>query len=313
MSAVVQQNTEQEQSAPLTWPQIVKRAENRFNQIADRHKLVTWVEESQFALQAIRGNEKLAQCAPHTVHNAIINVASIGLTLQPALGYAYLVPESIKYKDANNRDYWQQECSLKVSFKGLMKIATDSGSIMWCKAEIVKEQDTFEYNGPCALPNHTMQPFGNRGKTVGVYCIAKTHDGDYLVDIMDQSEIAKIKNAAKTKYVWDAWPDEMAKKAIIKRASKQWPKTDQSERLDQAIAAINESEGSEVIEHQPEQEALSAPKEKQPITDARLEKAIEKIKSKEYTAKALRENFNLSDKQSKKVDDSIAKFAEGAQ
>lgn len=294
--------TRQEQQPAPTWPQLLERAASKFNQIADRHKLVTWVEECQFALMALQSNEKLALCAPVTVQNAIINVASIGLTLQPALGYAYLVPDSVKQGDV-----WVNVCTLKVSFKGLMKIATDSGSITWCKAEIVKEKDVFEYNGPCALPRHTMQPFGDRGKTVGVYCVAKTHDGDYLVDIMDAAEIQKIRSAAKTKTVWDAWPDEMAKKGIIKRASKQWPKTDQSERLDRAIEVVNEYEGSEAIG------ALSAPEakkleasQKQTITDARLTSAIAKIKSGEYSRKALLENFALTDAQVQWLDDEVA-------
>lgn len=336
----------QQTAAAPTWPQLLERASNKFNQIADRHKLVTWVEESQFALQAIQNNEKLALCAPLTVQNAIINVASIGLTLQPALGYAYLVPESVKQKDASGGEVWINVCTLKVSFKGLLKIATDSGSIKWCKAEIVKEQDTFEYNGPCALPKHIMQPFGDRGKTVGVYCVAKTHDGDYLVDIMDAAEIQKIKSAAKTKTVWDAWPDEMAKKGIIKRASKQWPKTEQSERLDRAIEVVNEVEGSELLNgphnHEPKrlsetindeqlgeliaaiakagitekdfcktariellhhleasgfQGAIDSLKP-QPITDARLLKAIEKIKSGEYSKDLLIQKFALTKAQS---------------
>jgi len=291
-----------------TWPQLIDKAASRFNLIADRHKLVTWAEESQFALQALQGSDKLALCTPRTVQDAIINVASIGLTLQPALGYAYLVPESSKQKDGRGADVWVQECTLKVSFKGLMKIATDSGSIKWCKAEIVKESDTFEYNGPCSMPKHTMQPFGARGKTVGVYCIAKTHDGDYLVDIMDAAEITKIKGAAKTKYVWDSWPDEMAKKAMIKRASKQWPKTEQSERLDQAIAAVNEYEGSESMGAKQEIEINKPPTapEKQTITDARLTSAIAKIKSGEYTRERLDEAFSLSKKQAKRVTDEVA-------
>jgi recombination protein RecT len=280
-----------------TWPQLVGKVQQRFDQIASRHKLVTWAEESQFAIQAIQANEKLFQCEPRTVQNAIINVASIGLTLQPALGYAYLVPESVKYKDQNNKEYWVQECSLKVSFKGLMKIATDSGSIKWCKAEVVKEKDTFEYKGPCSMPNHIMQPFADRGATVGVYCIAKTHDGDYLVDIMGSAEIAKIKNAAKTKYVWDAWPDEMAKKAIIKRASKQWPKTDQSDRLDQAIEVVNEYEGSESMDVTQKAERLDKPREKEKISDERLTAAITKINSGEYTKEALERTFALTDHQ----------------
>ncbi len=297
---------ESQQAAP-TWPQLVERAASKFNQIADRHKLVTWVEESQFALQALQNNEKLAMCAPITVQNAIINVASIGLTLQPALGYAYLVPDSVKQKDASGHDVWVNVCTLKVSFKGLLKIATDSGSIRWCKAEIVKEKDVFEYNGPCSLPRHIMQPFGDRGKTVGVYCVAKTHDGDYLVDIMDAAEIQKIRNAAKTKTVWDAWPDEMAKKGIIKRASKQWPKTEQSERLDQAIEVVNEYEGSEAIGSLTvsEPKKLEAP-QKQEIADARLTAAIAKIKSGEYSREALLKNFALTDAQMQWLDDEVA-------
>ena len=39
----------------------------------------------------------------------------------------------------------------------------------------------------------------------------------------------------------------MTKKACIKRASKQWPKTDRSDRLDRAIALVNEYEGSDDI------------------------------------------------------------------
>lgn len=288
------------EAAP-TWPQLVERASAKFNQIADRHRLVTWVEESQFALQAIQSNERLAMCSPITVQNAIINVASIGLTLQPALGYAYLVPESVKQKDSAGKDVWINVCTLKVSFKGLLKIATDSGSIKWVRAEIVKESDTFEYNGPCSLPRHVMQPFGDRGKTVGAYCVAKTHDGDYLVDTMDAAEIAKIKNAAKTRTVWDAWPDEMAKKGIIKRASKQWPKTDKLERLDRAIDIVNENEGSEAIEP----EKLEAP-QKQIITDARLTAAIAKIKCKEYNKEALLKAFALTDAQLQCLNNELA-------
>lgn len=242
-----------------TWPQFIEQAAPQFNAIADHNQLVTWAEESQFAIQAIEKNQKLAECLPHTVKNSVINVAAVGLTLNPALGYAYLVPEGVKQPNGQ----FMQECLLRVSFKGLLKIATDSGSIKWAKAEVVKEHDTFIYKGPCTMPEHQMQPFGDRGATVGAYCIAKTHEGDFLVDIMNGEQIQKIRNAAKTKYVWDAWPDEMAKKAIIKRASKQWPKTDRDDRLDLAVAAVNDDEGSEDL---PQRERDITPKNDAPET-----------------------------------------------
>jgi phage RecT family recombinase len=224
----------------LTWTQYVNSVAPKFNEIAATGKHVTWAEESNFAIQALQKNEKLAACVPVTVQNAVINVAAVGLTLNPALGYAYLVPESVKQADGQ----WRNECMLRVSFKGLLKIATDSGSIMLCKAEIVKEKDEFTYTGAFSLPEHKMNPFADRGKTVGVYCAAKTHQGDWIIDIMGLEDISKIKAAAKTENVWKNWEDEMIKKAIIKRASKQWPKTDRDDRLDKAVAVMNEYEGS---------------------------------------------------------------------
>jgi len=69
-------------------------------------------------------------------------------------------------------------------------------------------------------------------------------------------EITAIRACAKFDAVWATWFDEMAKKAVIKRASKQWPKTGQESRLHTAMSIINESEGSDenYLIYTPEQE-----------------------------------------------------------
>lgn len=222
---------------------LVLQAFPGFEKIARQTKLVRWEEESQFALQTIRKNTRLMECEPYTVQDAIINVAAVGLTLNPAHGYAYLVPESVKVGDRR-----EQHCHLRVSFKGLIKIATDSGCIDWIAADVVKKNDTFTFRGKWSLPEHEMDPFSaDRGDSVGVYCVARMHDGQYIVEVAPWSEVLKAKNAAKTARVWDEWTDEMAKKFIIKRASKQWPKTDASDRLSKAVSVINEYEGSEAL------------------------------------------------------------------
>lgn len=56
---------------------------------------VTWAKESQFAIQYFQRNDYLAKTAlsnPISAQNAIINVAAIGITLNPASKLAYLVP-----------------------------------------------------------------------------------------------------------------------------------------------------------------------------------------------------------------------------
>jgi recombination protein RecT len=215
---------------------VLTQAMPQFRRIADANKLVRWEEESQFAMQALQGNSGLLKCTPESIQNSIINVAAVGLTLCPADGYAYLIPEYNKSNKSN-------ECKLRISFKGLIKAATDTGSVIWVRAEIVKEADTFVYNGVDEKPTHKMEPFGVRGDPVGVYCVAKVADNEYLTDVMDWAEVTKIRGSAQTDSVWRSWPEEMAKKAIIKRAAKQWPKSQKSGSLHKAIEVINDTEG----------------------------------------------------------------------
>lgn len=199
---------------------------------------LNWEEEAQFALQTLQKSPRLAQCAASTVRDAIVNVASVGLTLNPADAYAYLVPEY-------NKDTKQNECQLRISFKGLIKKAIDSGVVEWVRAEIVRENDEFKFLGLDRRPEHNMTPFGERGDRVGVYCIAKLTSGDYMTDTMTWEQVELIKASAKTSMVWDKWPEEMAKKAIIKRAAKQWPKSPASREFHEAVRVTNDHEGNE--------------------------------------------------------------------
>lgn len=224
----------------MPYQEAIASSKTKFVGITNNEK--TYDVESIFAMQMLMKNDfslKTANNNPRSVRLAMINVASTGLTLNPANGYAYLVP----------RD---GEIKLDISYKGLIKIATDAGSIEWARAELVYQADDFKYRGPASIPHHEASPFaGNRGNVIGVYCIAKTHTGDILTEIMDIAEIEKIrsKSTAFTKGQqgrrgpWEEWFGEMTRKAVIKRASKTWPYTDRSERIGQAIEIANDAEG----------------------------------------------------------------------
>lgn len=280
---------------------IIESSKADFESIASAHNLVRWQEESQFASQALAKNPTLAQCAEKSIRDSIINVAAIGLTLNPAHGYAYLVPESVKI--GSN---YTKICQLRVSFKGLIKLSTDGGVIDFVRAELVHENDEFIYNGPCDKPKHNMNPFSDRGDVVGVYCIAKTNSGDWLADVMSKEEIDKCKNAAKTKSVWDAWFGEMAKKAIIKRAAKMWPCGQSDSHLAKAIRVLNEIEGGEKIEIDVTPEKKAIAKQKQTLTNERLNAGIERIKSGEYSLELLYENFELTPHQVQLINEKMA-------
>lgn len=192
---------------------------------------VTWAKESQFAIQLFQKNDYLAKTAisnPISAQNAIINVAAIGITLNPASKLAYLVP----------RD--GMVC-LDISYMGLLHLAQATGSIKWGQCKLVYSNDTYESNGLDTAPTHKYNAFGDRGEVVGGYCTIKTPDGDYLTEEMSLAEIKATEATSKAKNgPWKNFWEEMARKTIVKRASKYWPRAD---RLDNAIHVINEDEG----------------------------------------------------------------------
>lgn len=194
---------------------------------------VNFKRESHFALQILKGNDyllKTAKAKPESLEAALMNIAAIGITLNPAQKEAYLVPRG------------NQVC-LDISYMGLVKLATDAGSVSWVQAEIVREKDVFKYLGVGKMPIHEFNPFGERGEMVGVYCVAKLHTGEFLTTPMSKAEVEDIRNkssqAAKSG-PWVTFFEEMAKKTVIKRASKLWPK---SERVQEAVNILNEQEG----------------------------------------------------------------------
>jgi recombination protein RecT len=205
------------------------KAQNAYN--------LRFESECLFAKQQITKNEftlKTATNNPASLRNAILNVAAIGISLNPATAHAYLVP----------RD---SMICLDISYRGLVKLATDAGAIEWAKSELVYEGDEFTYNGPCTAPTHKADPFSKErtfDKIIGAYCIAKLTQGDYLIETMSKAEIDKIRATSKASNgPWKTWPEEMAKKSITKRASKSWPPSAGKDRIDHAVEILNQHEG----------------------------------------------------------------------
>ena len=199
---------------------------------------ITWQKEQQFAIQAFQKNDYLAKVAignPSSAQNAIINVAAIGITLNPSAKLAYLVP-----RDGG--------VHLDISYMGLLHLAQVSGAIQWGQCKLVCANDTYESNGLDSAPTHKYNAFGDRGAVVGGYCTVKTAQGDYLTEEMTTDEINGImqrsqsfKSGKKSPWLTD-W-GEMARKTIVKRGSKYWPRC---ERLDKAIHHLN-TDGTEGI------------------------------------------------------------------
>lgn len=206
-----------------------------------------WQSEKIFAMQQLTKTDFAMQVAnrnPLSVRLAMLNLAATGLTLNPAYGYAFLVP-----RDGS--------IVLELSYKGLLRVATDTGSILWGRADCVYDAEEFVYHGPAKAPEHVANPFKRDGREIiGVYCIAKTKDGDILCDVMTREQIEAVRAksdlwAKKKSGPWLEFFSEQCKKAVIKRAQKTWPHSDRTDKLLRAIELANESEGGYTLDRPP--------------------------------------------------------------
>ncbi len=199
--------------------------------------------EAGFAIQTLMNNDyamAVAMKNRQSVVDAVTNIAAIGISLNPAKKQAYLVPR-------DNR------ICLDISYMGLMDLAMQSGSIRWAQCAIVYEKDDFALAGLDKQPVHKFNPFAtDRGHMVGVYCVVKTADGDFLTHTMPIADVFAIRDRSSA---WRAWIEkkrkcpwvtdegEMVKKTCVKQAYKYWPKGEKSDRLERAIHYLNEQAG----------------------------------------------------------------------
>lgn len=209
--------------------------EARFTELIDK---ATFTKEVSFALQHIQKNPQLMKCVPETILQAVMNIAQVGLTLNPVASEAYLVPR------------WSKNgimCVLEPSYQGLCKLLTDTGSVSRIYSHVVYKGDDFEVS----LGSETRiihKPKFSSSEITHAYAVGELETGKQIevitktdLDfIRGKSESYKAYKADKVKTcVWVEWESEMCRKVVIKRLCKYLPRTDKWDKVSEAISLDN--------------------------------------------------------------------------
>lgn len=217
-----------------------------------------WIQQSQlneavfkkeisFAIQHISKNPYLLKCTQTSILQAVMNIAHTGLTLNPVMKYAYLIPRKINTV---------LECVLDPSYMGLIKLLTDSGSVKSINAQIVWQGDKIEVDLTSHKKVISHFPYVFRGEAkgemVGVYSLATLNDGSFHCEIMsiqdvdeirDRSEAYKAYKANKISTTpWQTDKGEMSRKTVVKRQWKYLPKSNE-DKFCKAIQLDNYANG----------------------------------------------------------------------
>jgi recombination protein RecT len=145
---------------------------------------------------ALLANQDLAEKADHqTILRALVQSAAAGLI--PDGKEAAIVVRGGK-------------AVFQPMIGGFRKIAAEHGWTLKTKA--VYESDLFEHVEEPESIKHIVRPGVERGALVAAYAKATHKDGRILYRVMYADQIAKRRDIATTKQVWDKWPAEMAEK-----------------------------------------------------------------------------------------------------
>lgn len=178
---------------------------------------------TRIALSAVSNTPKLAVCTPQSFLGAMMNAAQLGLEPNTPLGQAYLIPYE-------NRKKGVTECQFQIGYKGLIDLAYRSGEVSMIDAQVVYENDEFDYElGLNPVLKHKPS-MSNRGKPISYYAIIKLKNGGYSFQVMSYDDVKKHAEKYSKSYKSSPWQtnfDEMAKKTVLKKALKYAPlKTD---------------------------------------------------------------------------------------
>lgn len=193
--------------------------------------------ECNFAAQAMLNNPYLITCAqqyPDHFVNALKNVVLTGMTLNPTLKLAYLVP-------------YKGKVELQASYMGKKSFGVNTGLVLDMEAYLVYKGETFEIEqGSNAHITHKPNPWGAKKKEdiLGGYYLIKYPNGTQQFDTMSIDEIEGIRKRSPSvgkgkQSPWDTDYTEMCKKTLINRAYKQIPKQGMSEKAAKALEIIN--------------------------------------------------------------------------
>ena len=235
-----------------------------------REALPPTMDESKFISVlklTLNKNPKLLQADKNSLLQTFMSAAKDGLYLDGKESAAVQYGQSVQYIPM---------------VEGIIKVLHNSGLIKTISAEVVYENDLFDYElGTAPKIPHKPLIVGDRGKPMCVYAVAiTTNDGEYY-EVMNMDQINQCRQVSKASSSphspWTKWFDQMAKKTVIHRIAKRLPKND-------AISSVVRIEEDNMVDVTPNatqstepKDSLSRLRESIGMDDAGAEQAKEEV------------------------------------
>ena len=187
----------------------------------------------RIVLTAVQSDQDLLRADPRLLLTACLRAAQDGLMPDKREGVILM----FKGKPA-----WMPMVA------GLMKLARNSGEIASLTSHVVFAGEPFRVHlgDEDRIVHERILDAVDAGKPpIAAYAVALLKDGTRVHEAMTWKQIMKVKGASASgdKGPWGAWPDEMARKTVLRRLLKRLPLStdrDGDRRFVQAVERVDE-------------------------------------------------------------------------
>lgn len=198
---------------------------------------------ARIALTSLRTTRHLAECTVDSFAGALMSCAQLGLEPGGPAGEAYLLP-------FYNRRLGAYEVQLVIGYQGMVKLFWQSPMARHLDAQVVYENDQFDYEYGLE-PRLVHKPsLTGRGRPIAYYAVASMTNGGAAFTVLAPEDVERIRQRSKAKDdgPWKTDYDQMAKKTAIRQIFKILPKSselaraiahDETVRTDRSLEALD--------------------------------------------------------------------------
>lgn len=227
---------------------------------------------------AVQMNQDLLYADRRSLLSSCMKAAQDGL--MPDGREAVLNIYNTKVK-IDGRDQWVPMVQYLPMVRGVLKVIRNSGMVAHIDAAAVYERDHFAFKRGDD-PKIEHEPYlgaEEPGKVVAAYMIVRLTNGEVHREVMPARDIEKTRAASKSgsgeSSPWTKWYDQMAIKAVIKRAAKILPTS--SEALDRVIQNDNEATGFDFNQRGTDVAAITQAQAAPRLTDSKSSSRLSAI------------------------------------
>lgn len=197
------------QQGEPTLAQLIERMKPEIGRALPKH--MNPDRMARIATTVLRQTPALARCTPESFLGALLTASQLGLEPGP-LGEAYLVP-------------YGNTVTFIPGYRGLVKLAWQSGTLKSFNAHVVYEHDEFDYSYGLDPHLEHKPARGDRGKPTEVYAAAQFKDGGSVFEVMsvDAVEAIRRRSKASNSGPWKTDWEAMARKTVVKQLAKWMP------------------------------------------------------------------------------------------